>query len=100
MSDVEPGTREGVAAIPLGAIADLLISAECEIAAFRAAVTESYGAAQEELAIADWLEAMEAAEWSIPNIMPNWRKFTIAAALKLADRVCCLPSISSMEDPR
>jgi len=93
-----PRTHEDAVEISLDTIVELLISAEYEMAAFRAAVTESYGAAQAELAALDWIHEMEAAEWSISDAIPDWRRFTIAATAKLAERVCPIRSFYSTEE--
>jgi hypothetical protein len=98
MNKMKTDAGEGTSEIPRGFIAELLISAECEIAAFRAAVTESYGAAQAELAVFDWIHAMEVAEWSISDGIPDWRRFTITATAKLAERVCSIRSFYSTEE--
>jgi hypothetical protein len=83
-----PANWDESTALPLKAIAEFLHSAECEIAAFRTAVVAAYGAVQAELAVMDWLREMEEADWSNPEAIPDWRSFTLAAADKLADRVC------------
>ncbi len=64
--------------------------AERELASFAAAVTESFGAAQAELATEDWINELERIACRPGDAIPCWRQATIAAASRLANRVAVL----------
>jgi len=60
-----------------------------ELAAFAAAVRELFGAAQEEQAIEDWMQELESLNTPCTKGR-DWRQVSIAAAARLANRVCLL----------
>jgi hypothetical protein len=61
--------------------------AERELAAFMAAVTDSFGSEQAGLAAEDWLDELETSD-ALPGVgAGSWRRITIAAAARLATRV-------------
>jgi hypothetical protein len=61
-----------------------------ELASFVAAVTESFGAAQAELAAEDWLDEVEGIDCRQGGPVSCWRQVTIAAASRLASRIAAL----------
>jgi hypothetical protein len=65
----------------------LLASAERELSAFLTAVNDLFGAEQAQQASEDWIG--ELAEMDLANRAPviDWRRVTIAAAVRLAGRV-------------
>src|SRR5208337_3452530 len=67
--------------------ASLLPSAEKELAAYAAAVQELFGPQQARQSIDDWVEELELTNWPTEAGIPDWRRITIAAAIRLADRV-------------
>jgi hypothetical protein len=67
--------------------ADQVLVAERELSAFIRAVTQQYGSEPAKLAAADWLEESELMD-SPPLVASwNWRAVTIAASVRLANRV-------------
>jgi hypothetical protein len=60
-------------------------SAERELGAFLAAVTELFGADQARQAAKDWLDEIDLQETFPVNL--NWRPITVAAAIRLAQRL-------------
>jgi hypothetical protein len=60
-------------------------SAERELGGFLAAVTELFGADRARQAAEDWLHELELQETFPVNL--NWRPITIAAAIRLAQRL-------------
>ena len=60
-------------------------SAERELGAFLATVTELFGADQARQAAEDWLDELDLQETSPVNL--NWRPITVAAAIRLAQRL-------------
>ncbi len=69
---------------------DFLVMAERELAAFARAVKELFGPEQERQSIEDWMQELESIDWSTREVITDWRDISIAAALRLADRVCLL----------
>jgi hypothetical protein len=65
----------------------LLPEAERELTAFAVAVTQRFGAEQARQFIEDWIEELELMDWPTGEALPDWRRITIAAALRLAGRV-------------
>lgn len=62
-------------------------TAETELAAFMTAVREMYGPEEASESAEDWLQELEAVNWALDARNFNWRRLTIAAAARLADRV-------------
>jgi hypothetical protein len=60
-------------------------SAERELGAFLAAVTELFGADRARESAEDWLNELELQETFPANL--NWRPITVAAAVRLAHRL-------------
>jgi hypothetical protein len=72
--------------------AELQGSAQRELAAFYAAVSQMYGPEQATRAALDWIEALEKADPVAGGSPPSWRLTTIAAAGGLASRVVKPPA--------
>ena len=70
-----------------GLVADLLRTAERELAAFYTAVVGRYGPEEARRAAYDWIEEMETMDWPLDGAVPNWRRVSIAAANCLALRI-------------
>jgi hypothetical protein len=70
-----------------GLVADLLRTAERELAAFYTAVVGRYGPEEARRAAYDWIEEMETMDWPVDSAVPNWRRVSIVAANCLASRV-------------
>jgi hypothetical protein len=71
-----------------GNITAILRSAEREISSFYQAVLRTYGATQAREAAEDWLESMDHAAAPPDDTIRYWRQVTIAAADRLATRIC------------
>ena len=61
-----------------------IFSAENEVAAYRGAVLNLYGAEASDWATNDWLDALETMDWAPCNSGSSWRKLTISSASRLA----------------
>ena len=72
---------------PAGPVAELLMTAERELAAFYTAVVRRYGPEEARRAAYDWIEEMETMDWPLDGAVPNWRRVSIAAANCLSSRV-------------
>jgi hypothetical protein len=80
-------TEIGNAYISIALLAELIHSAEGELTAFYVAVCRLHGITHAELAADDWIREVETAEWNCSDQIPEWRRFTIKAAAKLAERI-------------
>jgi hypothetical protein len=65
----------------------LLPRAEKELAAFARAVSRLFGSAHVRQSIEDWMEEFESIDWPTGGGIHDWRRVTIAAAGRLANRV-------------
>jgi len=69
----------------------LMASAERELGAFTSAVSELFGADHAQRAADDWLAELDRAEFnsidSLPEARREFRAVTIAAAVRIADRL-------------
>ena len=61
--------------------------AERELSAFIAAVAELFGADQAGMAVEDWLDESGLMDISSPSTYKDWRAVTIAASVRLANRL-------------
>ena len=61
--------------------------AERELSAFIAAVAECFGADQARVSVEDWLDEVELMEVSPRSTHRGWRAITIAASVRLANRL-------------
>jgi hypothetical protein len=72
---------------PVERIAELMTTAEAELAAFYEAVFKRYGLKEAKKAAQDWIEELETMDWPAHWAIPNWRHVTIIAANCLALRI-------------
>jgi hypothetical protein len=72
---------------PVGRVAELITTAEKELAAFYEAVFRRYGLKEARKAAQDWIEELERMDWAADWALPNWHHVTIAAADCLAFRI-------------
>jgi hypothetical protein len=73
--------------IPAELVADLLMTAERELAAFYTAVVRRYGPEEARKAAYDWIEEVETMDWPVDRGLPKWRRVSIVAADSMASRV-------------
>jgi predicted LPLAT superfamily acyltransferase len=72
---------------PVERVAELMTTAETELAAFYEVVFRQYGSKEARRAAQDWIEELETMERPAAWALPNWRHVTIAAADCLASRI-------------
>ena len=72
---------------PVERVAELMTTAETELAAFYEAVCRRYGLKEARKAAQDWIEELEMMDWPVDWAIPNWRHVTIAAADCLTSRI-------------
>jgi hypothetical protein len=72
---------------PVERVAELMTTAETELASFYEAVFRQYGLKEAKTAAQDWIEALGTMDWPADWALPNWRHVTIAAADCLALRI-------------
>jgi hypothetical protein len=72
---------------PVERVAELMTTAETELAAFYEAVFRQYGLKEAKKAAQDWIEELETMDWPADWILPNWHQVTIVAANCLAFRI-------------
>jgi hypothetical protein len=72
---------------PVEVIAEFMMTAEKELAAFHEAVFRRYGLKEARKAAQDWIEELETMDWPADWALPNWRHATIVAADCLAFRI-------------
>ena len=72
---------------PVERVAELMTTAETELAAFYEAVFRRYGLKEARKSAQDWIEELEPMDWPAEWVVPNWRHVTIAAADCLALRI-------------
>jgi hypothetical protein len=68
-------------------VAEFMMTAERELAAFYYAVFRRYGPKEGRKAAQDWIEEVETMDWPADGALPNWRHVTIVAADCLASRI-------------
>ena len=61
--------------------------AERELSAFIAAVSDLFGAEEARASVEDWLDELELIEISPRSTQRDWRTITIAASVRLANRL-------------
>jgi len=66
---------------------DQMYLAERELSAFIAAVAELFGADQAKMSVEDWLDESELMDVSPRSTCRDWRAVTIAASVRLANRL-------------
>jgi hypothetical protein len=72
---------------PVERVAELMTTAETELAAFYEVVFRRYGLKEARKAALDWIEELATMDWPADWALPNWRHVTIAAADCLALRI-------------
>jgi hypothetical protein len=72
---------------PAERVAELMTTAEMELAAFYEAVFRRYGLQEAGKAAQDWIEELETMDWPAEWVFPNWRHVTIVAADCVAFRI-------------
>jgi hypothetical protein len=72
---------------PVERVAELMTTAETELAAFYEAVFRRYGLKEARKAAQDWIEELETMDWPADWAFPIWRHVTIVAADCLALRI-------------
>jgi hypothetical protein len=60
-----------------------LILAEKELSAFIRAVDKLFGAEQARQSALDWIEELEFMDWPLRDAIPDWRRATVAASVRL-----------------
>jgi hypothetical protein len=68
-------------------VAELMTTAETELAAFYEAVFRRYGLKEARKSAQDWIEELETMDWPADGGLPNWHQVTIAATDCLALRI-------------
>src|ERR1700722_10637879 len=68
-------------------VAELITTAETELAAFYEAVFRRYGLKEARKSAQNWIEELETMDWPAGWALPNWRHVTIAAVDCLALRI-------------
>jgi hypothetical protein len=58
---------------PAGLVADLLMTAERELATFYTAVVRGHGPEEARKAANDWIEEVETMDWPVDGSIPDWR---------------------------
>jgi len=74
----------------------LMNMAQRELGAFMRAVTEVYGSEEAMLAAGDWLDEFDATDELPGFAIGDWRRITIAAAERLANRLSALGNRAAM----
>jgi hypothetical protein len=72
---------------PVEGVAELMTTAETELAAFYEAVFRRYGLKEARKAAQDWIQELVTMDWPADWALPNWRHVTIAATDCLALRI-------------
>jgi len=72
---------------PVERVAELMTTAETELAAFHEAVFRRYGLKEARRSAQDWIEELETMDWPNDWALLNWHHVTIAAADCLAFRI-------------
>jgi hypothetical protein len=65
-----------------------LILAEKELSAFIRAVEKLFGAEQARQSALDWIEELELVDWPLRDAIPDWRRATVAASVRLGVLMC------------
>jgi hypothetical protein len=64
-------------------LAGLFILAEKELSAFIRAVDQLFGAEQARQSALDWIEELECMDWPSGESIPDWRRATVGASVRL-----------------
>jgi hypothetical protein len=87
MRDKEANSIFHTRKVPVELVAEFMMTAERELAAFYEAVFRWYGAKEARMAAQDWIEALKTMDWPVDGAHPNWRHLTIVTADCLASRM-------------
>jgi hypothetical protein len=87
MCDKEANSIVHARQVPIELVAELIMTAESELAAFYEAVFKRYGAKEARMAAQDWIEEVETMDWPGDGALPHWRYVTIVAADCLTSRI-------------
>jgi hypothetical protein len=87
MCDKKTGSIFHAQQAPVERVAELMTTAEAELAAFYETVFRRYGLKEAKKAAQDWIEELGTMDWPADWALPNWRHVTIAAADSLAFRI-------------
>ena len=68
-------------------IANLLLTADRELASFYGAIERKYGPEEARKAARDWIDKMGTMDWPVDGVLPNWRRVSVVAADCVASRV-------------
>ena len=77
--------------------ANLIILAERELAAFASAVKELFGPEQASLSSAEWIDELHSLNWPAGPAFSDFRRITVAASSRLAQRRRFAPPMRSDE---
>ena len=87
MCDKEANSIFHARQVPIELVAELIMTAEIELAAFYEAVFRRYGPKEARMAAQDWIEEVETMDWPADGALPHWRYVTIVAADCFASRI-------------
>jgi hypothetical protein len=87
MSDKEANSICHARQVPADLVAEFVVTAERELAAFYEAVLRRYGPKEGMKAAQAWIEELETMDWPVDRGLPDWRHVTIVAADCLASRI-------------
>jgi hypothetical protein len=60
-----------------------LVLSEKELSAFNSVVEKLFGAEQARQSALDWIEELELMDWPLGDAIPDWRRATVAAGVRL-----------------
>jgi hypothetical protein len=87
MCDTKTGSIFHAQQASVERVAELMRTAEMELAAFYETVFRQYGLKEARNAAQDWIDELGTMDWPADWTLPNWRPVTIAAADRLALRI-------------
>jgi hypothetical protein len=101
MHDKEANSMIHAGQLPVEVVAEFMMTAERELAAFYEAVFTRYGPKEARLAAHGWIDELEMMDWPVDGALPNWRHVTIVSADCLASRIIDYsPSVRAKRLPR
>ena len=87
MCDKETSSIVETQLASIGMIADLLLTAERELASFYEVIERRYGPEEARKAAYDWIDEVATMDWPVEGALPNWRRLSIVAADSVASRL-------------
>jgi hypothetical protein len=87
MHDKETSSIVETQHVSVEMIADLLLTAEKELASFYGVIKRRYGGKEARKAAHDWIDEVATMDWPVDGAIPDWRHATVVAADCLASRV-------------